>query len=166
MFCTVLHELKSPTNVGMIVRSHVAFGGVQIVFVGQNKPWEFRKQSQSFSRKLEKLCEMVFIDTDEDFFAWCAAQNYSSTALEISTSSSPIRNYPFPERTALIVGSEGAGLPSEFIARCDHRVLIPQFGQVECLNVAVSCSIALYELSRSAANPQKIQDSSFITTNS
>jgi 23S rRNA (guanosine2251-2'-O)-methyltransferase len=49
MFCTVLNRLKSPTNVGMIVRSHVAFGGQQVVFIGDDKPWEFRKGSQSFS---------------------------------------------------------------------------------------------------------------------
>jgi len=53
-FCTVLHKLKSPQNVGMIVRSHVANNGAEIVFVGNDLPWEFKKGSQSFSRKLEK----------------------------------------------------------------------------------------------------------------
>jgi tRNA G18 (ribose-2'-O)-methylase SpoU len=146
----------------MIVRTHVAFGGQEVVFVGSERPWEFRKQSQVFSRKLEKLCELVFIETDEEFFSWCADRQLSTVALEISSDSSPLRNFQFPDRTALVVGNEGKGLTGEFMARCDHRILIPQYGQVGCLNVAVSCSIALYEISRSATNPQPVHGSSFV----
>ncbi|MDH5764240.1 MAG: TrmH family RNA methyltransferase [Nitrospinota bacterium] len=35
MFLTVLHQLKSPENVGMIVRSHVAFGGDKVILSGK-----------------------------------------------------------------------------------------------------------------------------------
>ena len=105
----MLHSLKSATNVGMIVRTHVAFGGQEVVFVvGSERPWEFRKQSQAFSRKLEKLCELVFIETDEEFFSWCTDRQLSTVALEISSDSSPLRNFQFPDRTALlVVGNEG-----------------------------------------------------------
>ena len=49
---------------------------------------------------------------------------------------------------ALIIGNEGTGIRSELLAMCDKRVTIPQFGQVESLNAAVSAGILLYEVSR------------------
>jgi hypothetical protein len=55
MFWTALNELKSPENAGMIVRSHVAFGGEELVVIG-TEPWQFKKRAQSFSRRLEHLC--------------------------------------------------------------------------------------------------------------
>lgn len=145
----------------MIVRTHVAFGGNEIVFVGVTKPWDFKKRSQAFSRRLEELCEMIFLPTDDAFFHWCGDKAYTPVALEISSESRPLRDYPFPARTALVVGNEGRGLPEDFMARCPHRVLIPQYGQAGCLNVAVSCSIALYEVSRASTNPQELEGSKF-----
>jgi hypothetical protein len=35
MFATVLHNLKSPENKGIIVRTHMAFGGEKLVIIGQ-----------------------------------------------------------------------------------------------------------------------------------
>src|SRR5262245_12850892 len=148
MFCTVMHSLKSPQNVGTIVRSHVAFGGGPVVFIGQRKPWEFRKGTQAFSRKLERLAELVFLTDDEAFFAWCSEHAYHPVAVEISASSSQLPGFDFPPRPAIVVGNEAAGLSSAFLSRCEHVVAIPQFGPAECLNVGVSCSIALYELNR------------------
>ena len=46
MFWTVENELKSPENAGMIVRSHVAFGGQEIVIIG-SEPWRFKKRAQA-----------------------------------------------------------------------------------------------------------------------
>ena len=165
MFCTVLHKLKSPENVGMIVRSHVAFGGDKVVFVGHELPWRFRKSTQAFSRKLEKICELVYLREDEEFFKWCHDHNLSSVAIEISPNTSDLRNFEFPQRTALIVGSEAIGLTTDFLARCDAIVRIPQFGQVECLNVAVSASVAMYELNRTNVHANNVSGSKYLVEN-
>jgi len=147
-FCTVLRQLKSPQNVGMIVRSHAAFGGERIVFVGEQHPWDFKKRSQAFSRKLERQCEIIYLADDEDFFAWCKQERFATVALEICSPPVLLNVFAFPARTALIVGNEGAGLSQTFQERCEHVVTIPQFGLVASLNVAVACSVAMYELRR------------------
>lgn len=163
MFCTVLHSLKSPMNVGMIIRTHVAFGGAEVVFVGYEHHWHFRKGSQAFSRKLERLCDIVFLKTDDELFDWAQCRQYSTVAIEIDEGAIPLSRFKFPPRTALVVGNEARGLTPSFMTRCNHRVVIPQFGHAECLNVAVSCSIALYELSRNEAGVQAIQGAKFIS---
>ncbi len=73
MFATVLHHLKSPENTGIILRTHVAFGGEKLVIVGP-EPWRFKKRTQAFSRRLEKISEIVYLANDDSLFRWCTAE--------------------------------------------------------------------------------------------
>lgn len=148
MFATVLHNLKSPENAGMILRAHVAFGGERLVVVGP-EPWRFKKRAQSFSRRLERVTDIVRLPDDEAFFKWCEAERFAPVAVEIRENPVYLPVFKFPPRPAVIVGHEGKGLPEDFLARCVGVVTIPQFGGVACLNTAVSCCITLYELNRS-----------------
>jgi RNA methyltransferase, TrmH family len=49
---------------------------------------------------------------------------------------------------ALVIGSEGAGLPDEVVAAADLRVTIPMTPRVESLNVAVATALLVYEARR------------------
>ena len=53
------------------------------------------------------------------------------------------------QRCALWLGTEGAGLRPETLARCEERLAIPMAAGFDSLNVAVCSGIALYALSRS-----------------
>jgi TrmH family RNA methyltransferase len=53
---------------------------------------------------------------------------------------------------AIFIGSEGAGLPKELLARMDATVVIPHSTQVESLNAGVAASIVLYEAARQRGN--------------
>lgn len=157
MFATVLHNLKGPRNVGQIIRSHVAFGGGPLLFVGHDEPWTFRKSTSRYSRSLEQHCDIQHIPNDDAFFDWCAENEYMPIAVEIADSPLFLANFRFPARPAIIVGNEGEGLSKEFLTRCAHIVTIPQHGPVACLNVAVACSTAMYEIRRSDVDTPRIE---------
>lgn len=53
--------------------------------------------------------------------------------------------------TAIVMGSEEDGIASDIIRICDGLARIPQFGQIQSLNVSVACSIAIYEAIRQRA---------------
>lgn len=161
MFCTILHNLQSPTNVGTIVRSHVAFGGNQVVFVGHDHPWRFKKSTQAFSRRLERRCDITYLNSDDDLFDWCHSHHYSPIAIEIKEHATPLADFCFPEKPALIVGHEGTGLPYSLLQRCTATAFIPQFGDAACLNVATSAAIAMYELRRTDNAHREIAGSKF-----
>lgn len=144
--CTVLHSLNSPANVGMIVRSHVAHAGELIVFTGHCLPWQFKKGSQAFSRKLEKQARCVHIPEPDEAINFLREEGYSIVAVEIAETAESIRDYNFPNNVALILGNEAHGLPAEFLDKVDSVVTIPQYAAVGSLNVAVSASIVMYEL--------------------
>ena len=50
------------------------------------------------------------------------------------------------ERLAIIMGTEGDGLPLETIEKADFTVRIPMFHQVDSLNVAAAAAVAFWEL--------------------
>ena len=147
-FNTILYKVLSPKNVGMMVRSHVAFGGGKFVFVGYERPWDFKKGSQAFSRKLETHCEFVHFKSEMEFFEWSKNEKLRNYAIEINERATMLPRKEFESNCNLIVGSEKFGLPPEFVDQCDDVIVIPQFGKVECLNVSISSSIAMYEFRR------------------
>jgi tRNA G18 (ribose-2'-O)-methylase SpoU len=49
---------------------------------------------------------------------------------------------------ALLIGSEGAGLPKDALPQADDTVAIPQSPRVESLNAGIATSIILYEAAR------------------
>ena len=49
---------------------------------------------------------------------------------------------------ALIVGSEGAGVPKDILTQADEIVAIPQSSKVESLNAGIAASVILYEAAR------------------
>lgn len=55
----------------------------------------------------------------------------------------PLKDEP---RLALIMGTEGDGLPAEAICKADYVVRIPMSHQVDSLNVAAAAAVAFWEL--------------------
>ncbi len=49
---------------------------------------------------------------------------------------------------ALVMGSEGKGIPRLVASKCDFMVKIPMMGQISSLNVSASAAILLYEALR------------------
>ena len=52
------------------------------------------------------------------------------------------------ERLAIIMGTEGDGLPMETIKDADFTVRIPMYYQVDSLNVAAAAAVAFWELTK------------------
>jgi TrmH family RNA methyltransferase len=85
-------------------------------------------------------------DTDEALRA-CAKAAIQTIALS-PRGGSPFFASNFHPSTALVLGSEGAGLPAEIASRADRQVSIPMQPPVESLNVAVAAALVLYEAYR------------------
>ncbi|MGE5398241.1 MAG: TrmH family RNA methyltransferase [Chitinophagales bacterium] len=51
-------------------------------------------------------------------------------------------------KTIMMIGSEGSGIPQEFLNIADRRIFIPLQAEVESLNAGVACGIVLYEALR------------------
>ena len=54
----------------------------------------------------------------------------------------------FTEPVCVVMGAEDTGIPREHLALCDDWVSIPQFGNIESLNVSVATGVILSEAVR------------------
>ncbi|MBP7821342.1 MAG: 23S rRNA (guanosine(2251)-2'-O)-methyltransferase RlmB [Saprospiraceae bacterium] len=59
-----------------------------------------------------------------------------------------IYDVDFRQPTAIIMGAEGEGVSPSLINLANHRVKIPQVGNMESFNVSVATGIILYEIMR------------------
>ena len=87
----------------------------------------------------------------DEFFGLCDACGYETVACALDERANDIRATTFAPsaKVALLLGSEGEGLPSNVIERCSHRVMIPMARGVDSLNVASASAIAFWWLQSS-----------------
>lgn len=57
-------------------------------------------------------------------------------------------DWDWTQPTALVMGSEGAGLHRLVAENCDSLVKIPMYGKIESLNVSVAAGVILFEAKR------------------
>jgi len=76
------------------------------------------------------------------------AQGYQLVALEQTTNSTSIFDFPFERKTALIVGNERSGLDEEELRQVHRVVEIPMYGLPYALNVATATAMTIYEYCR------------------
>ena len=86
--------------------------------------------------------------TETPIAAWLKAQGFETIALAPSDDAIAIDAIAptTDRRRAILLGSEGHGLPRDLIARCDLRVKIPMARAVDSLNVAAASAIAFWAL--------------------
>jgi 23S rRNA (guanosine2251-2'-O)-methyltransferase len=142
----VLDGLTDPRNFGALLRCADA-AGVQHVVIPKDRsvgvtPVVVKSSAgasnylkiyrvSNLSRALEEIKE-----------AGCWIMGLDAGATEC------IYDRSYPEKLAVVLGSEGSGLRPLIRRGCDFLVSIPMLGKVSSLNVAVAGGICLYELVR------------------
>ena len=71
--------------------------------------------------------------------------------VDLQAGVAPLAQFQFSRQTVLVLGRELTGIPDAIAQQCDRSLAIPQFGQVESLNVQVAGAIAIYEYVRQQA---------------
>lgn len=141
-FVIILDQLKAGFNVAKIFRSAEAFGAsaVHLINVGPFDPaaskGSFRKVPAQFHENIHD-CYVQLKERGYHFFQFRAdaEQQLQKTLL--------------PAQSAFVFGHEEFGFSFERNLYTDMKALaIPQFGSVQCLNVSVAATIAMYEYVR------------------
>jgi TrmH family RNA methyltransferase len=138
-----LHKVRSPGNVGTILRTSDAVGGAGAILLGDeidpHAPPAVRATMGSlFSQRLVRA-------TAEDLQRW--AQRHHCQVIGTSPRAAvDYRALSYREPTILLMGGERRGLPASLQALCDHVTRIPMVGTTDSLNLAVATGVMLYEV--------------------
>jgi TrmH family RNA methyltransferase len=145
----VLDALQDPGNVGTIVRTAAALGAAATVALpGTVDLWNAKVVRSSMGAHFRHpaiACtweELTSFLTENRVGLWGA--DAAGEPLHVALRARD----ELPQRLAIAVGNEGAGLSSQTRERADKLVAIEIAADVESLNVAVAMGIMLYELRR------------------
>ena len=145
----ILDSVQTPYNVGSIVRTAAALGVDHLHLVGATESPDHTKANKT-AMGTQRYLEWTTYDSSPAAIAATRARGLTVIGVELADGSEPVFDLDLARDVALVVGHEDRGLSKELLADCDLFGYIPQTGKVGSLNVAVACSIAVYEARRQA----------------
>lgn len=140
----VLDAVQDPGNVGTLLRTAFALGAAGAVLLKGTADLTNPKVVRGAMGATFRL-PAVSAATPE-FAAW--ADRERLTLWTAAADGAPLHRMTPPERLALVVGNEGAGVSPALRALAHQQVAIPLARGAESLNVAVAAGILLYEAGR------------------
>lgn len=138
----VSSPLRSNVNLSRMVRLAGCSGIRKIIHCGAGKidPTIARDAAQYVTLKTPRSLPPVLDKLREEGF--------QCVGLEQTTGSSPLYDFSFERKTALVIGSEREGLSQEVLDRLHAVVEIPVFGVPASYNVVTATTMAVYEYCR------------------
>lgn len=142
----VLNGLTSPENVGAIIRNCAAFNINSIIIDHKTCSPYLRRCVRVSTGNIFKMKVSMTYSLKKDLEI-LQDQNYAILSTANISTAENIINFSFPQKSCLIVGSEGHGIDSEILKISNHVLKIPINDQVAHLNAACSNAIFLYQSS-------------------
>ena len=139
----VLCGIGNHDNLGGIFRNAAAFGADAVILDSDCCDPLYRKAIRvSVGATLTVPCTRLAPATDIPRLI--AGQGFEAIALS-PAGALPLARLRRPDRAAVLLGSEGPGLPADLLART-HTVSIPMAEGFDSLNVATTSGIVLHHL--------------------
>lgn len=139
----VIDAVCDTTNIGAIFRSAAALG-IDAVLLTRSSCDPLNRRAIRVSMGTVFLVPWTWLDSYEELHR----MGFHTAAMALTDKSisldDPILKQE--DRLAIIMGTEGEGLPQETIEQADFTVRIPMFHQVDSLNVAAAAAVAFWEL--------------------
>lgn len=132
-------------NMGGIFRAAAAFGAAAVLLDDHCCDPFYRKAIRVSVGAVLRTPTVMGLDAGEMIDRLRAA-GFRVLAMTPS-SPSPLHLAPRGGRTAIVLGAEGPGLPSDLLQRCE-TVGVPMSGGFDSLNVATAGAIALHHFTR------------------
>lgn len=143
---TALEKVRSPGNLGTLIRSSEAIGGGGFILIGKNidpySPNVIRATMGAlFHQKLIRT-------TYNSLSHWI--RRHSCQVIGASPEGKvDFHHFKYPRSTILFLGEERKGLTKNQQDLCNHLIRIPMVGKSDSLNLGVAGSLLLYEVYKS-----------------
>ena len=144
----VLCGVVDATNVGAILRCAAALS-MDAVLVQTDCCDPLNRRAVRVSMGTVFQIPWTVADS-KDLMEELKRQNFRTCAMALRKDTVPVSDPQLQkeEKLAILLGSEGWGLPEEILNLCDYTVKIPMGHGVDSLNVAAASAVAFWELGK------------------
>ena len=142
----VAASLQDPGNLGTLIRSSEAFGANAVLTTaGTVSEWN----QKALRASAGSVFRVPVVQVAAEHLVALKPQGIRVlAAVAPDSDSDSVFETDLTTACVIMIGNEGAGLPSDLLALADGHITIPMPGRVESLNAAVAGSLLLYEASR------------------
>ena len=81
-----------------------------------------------------------------DFITWLRFGPGILVGTSLAEGTVDYRQPSYPPPTFIMIGNEARGLPPEYEAECDIRVVMPMRGKADSLNASVAAAVMAYRV--------------------
>jgi len=140
----VIDGVTDTTNIGAIFRSAAALG-IDAVLLTRDSCDPLNRRAVRVSMGSVFLVPWTWLDSPVSSLGQLG---FKTAAMALTDKSVPINDAALmaEPRLAIVMGTEGDGLPQETIAQTDYVVRIPMSHDVDSLNVAAAAAVAFWQL--------------------
>ncbi len=140
----VIHGVVDTTNIGAIFRSAAALG-IDAVLLTRDSCDPLNRRAVRVSMGSVFLVPWTWLDASVQSLA---DMGFRTAAMALSDDSIALDDPRLKreQRLALVMGTEGDGLPQQVLEQTDYVVRIPMAHGVDSLNVAAASAVAFWEL--------------------
>lgn len=140
----VLDNIRSPFNMGAVLRSCDALGVKEVLTTGYT-PGLDDLRVQKISMGAWKNIHLIKFKNFDEVRAYLMDKKYKIIAVETVSEAINIQEAYLEERSALVFGNERFGLSKQDLLLCDQIVKLPVFGIKNSLNINAALTVCGYE---------------------
>jgi RNA methyltransferase, TrmH family len=149
----VLEAVRSPGNLGSLIRTSEAIGGAGFILIGTRiDPFE----PTTVRASMGAVFRQKFVRTNHSSLRNWLRRHRCRGVGASPDGSHELHRFDFPRPTILFLGEERKGLTSFERNVCPHVVRIPMVGSADSLNLAVAGSLLMYEVYRSRTDRRDV----------
>jgi 23S rRNA (guanosine2251-2'-O)-methyltransferase len=138
----VLDEIQDPQNLGAICRTAEVAGALGVVIhergAAEVTPAVCKASAGAVEHlsiaRVRNIADFLAGAKEAGFWAYGAAADGRVSAFEVD----------WPQRVALVLGTEGRGLRPRVAKACDELVCVPMRGRLDSLNVSATAAVLTY----------------------
>lgn len=138
----MLDSIYDPQNLGAILRASECFG-VDLVIFSKNRGADITPTVSKTSVGASELVRICPVSNLHDTLKILQKEGYWSVVADGSEKAQELNHFDFPEKTVLVMGSEGKGVQPLLKKCADFHVKIPMLGQIDSLNVSQATAVIL-----------------------
>ena len=138
----MLDSINDPQNFGTLLRAAECFG-VDAVVWSKNRGVDLTPVVSKASVGASELMPMLRVSNLVDTIKKFQEAGFWVVTAEVGEETQSLHSFEFPEKTLLVMGSEGKGVQPLISKNADFKIFIPMMGKIDSLNVSQATSVIL-----------------------
>ncbi|MCH9634715.1 MAG: 23S rRNA (guanosine-2'-O-)-methyltransferase RlmB [Chlamydiae bacterium] len=141
-FVLALDSIYDPQNLGAILRAAECFG-VDLVIWSKNRGASLTPVVAKTSSAASEIIPICLVSNLSTAIQEFSKKGYFVAAAHLDAKSESLFEFKYPEKTLLILGSEGEGVRPLLQKQADTLLQVPMYGRIDSLNVSQAAALFL-----------------------